>query len=43
MRAGVLRYVYCLPVVLFGWVLFRADTLTAALGHWSAMLGRSSR
>jgi alginate O-acetyltransferase complex protein AlgI len=33
-----LRYVYCLPVVLFGWVLFRADTLAGALGHWSAML-----
>jgi len=24
--------------VLFGWVLFRADTLAGALGHWSAML-----
>jgi alginate O-acetyltransferase complex protein AlgI len=38
MRAGFLRYVYCLPVVLFGWVLFRADTMAAALAHWSAML-----
>ena len=38
MRAGFLRYLYCLPVVLFGWVLFRADTLAEALGHWSAML-----
>ena len=38
MRAGFLRYVYCLPAVLFGWVLFRADTLAVALGHWSAML-----
>jgi alginate O-acetyltransferase complex protein AlgI len=37
MRPGFLRYVYCLPVVLFGWVLFRADTLADALGHWSAM------
>ena len=24
--------------MLLSWVLFRADTLTAALGHWSAML-----
>ena len=38
MRAGFLRYVYCLPVVLFGWVLFRANSLAAALAHWSAML-----
>ena len=35
---GFLRYACCLPVVLLGWVLFRADTLAEALGHWSAML-----
>ncbi|MBY0509762.1 MAG: hypothetical protein K2P94_06380, partial [Rhodospirillaceae bacterium] len=33
-----LRYVYCLPVVIFGWVVFRADTITHAAAMWSAML-----
>ena len=38
LRAGVLRYVYCLPVILFGWVLFRAETLGQAVEYWLAML-----
>lgn len=38
LTAGALRFVYCLPVVIFGWVLFRADNLGQALAHWSAML-----
>ncbi|MEZ5829665.1 MAG: MBOAT family O-acyltransferase [Dongiaceae bacterium] len=38
MRAGFLRYVYCLPVVLFGWVLFRADSIVSALSYWSTMV-----
>jgi alginate O-acetyltransferase complex protein AlgI len=33
-----LRYLYALPVVLLGWVVFRSDTLTHALGLWEAML-----
>ena len=41
MQAGILRYVYCLPVVLFGWVLFRADTLGQAIDVWSAMIDPS--
>lgn len=38
LRAPWLRYCYCLPVVLFGWVLFRADTLGGALAHWREMV-----
>ncbi len=38
LRSEFLRYLYCLPVVLLGWVLFRADTLGQALEHWSAMV-----
>ncbi|HNB26685.1 MAG TPA: MBOAT family O-acyltransferase [Alphaproteobacteria bacterium] len=38
LTAGALRYLYCLPVVLFGWVLFRADGLGRAVDLWSAML-----
>lgn len=38
LTAGALRYLYCLPVVLFGWVLFRADSLGRAVDLWSAML-----
>ncbi|MEI6574897.1 MAG: MBOAT family O-acyltransferase [Bacteroidota bacterium] len=30
-------HTYTLLVVLFAWVLFRADTLTYALGYWEAM------
>jgi alginate O-acetyltransferase complex protein AlgI len=33
-----LRYLYALPVVVFGWVVFRADSIGQALGLWSAML-----
>ena len=33
-----LRYLYALPVVLFGWIVFRAETLSQALSLWSAML-----
>jgi len=33
-----LTRVYTLLVVIFGWVLFRSDTLTQALGIWKAML-----
>jgi alginate O-acetyltransferase complex protein AlgI len=38
LTSPVLRYVYCLPVVIFGWVVFRADTITHAAAMWSAML-----
>ena len=38
MHSAVLRYLYCLPVVLLGWVLFRADTLSQAIDLWSAMI-----
>jgi alginate O-acetyltransferase complex protein AlgI len=31
------RWLYCLPVVIFGWVLFRAGSLDQALQMWSAM------
>ena len=36
-----LQHVYALAVVLFGWVLFRADGLREAGAIFSAMLGRS--
>ena len=38
-RAGVFANLYCLIVVLFGWVLFRADSVSHALvfaGHMAA-------
>ena len=38
LQSGALRYFYCLPVVIFGWVLFRADTFSHATGQWAAML-----
>jgi alginate O-acetyltransferase complex protein AlgI len=38
LQSGALRYLYCLPVVIFGWVLFRAGTITQAFAHWAAML-----
>jgi alginate O-acetyltransferase complex protein AlgI len=38
LSAAAWRYVYCLPVVIFGWVLFRADSLGQAMAHWAAML-----
>jgi alginate O-acetyltransferase complex protein AlgI len=34
----LLRWCYCLPVVVLGWVLFRAANLGDALAMWSAML-----
>jgi alginate O-acetyltransferase complex protein AlgI len=33
-----LRYLYALPAVVLGWVVFRADSLSQALWLWSAML-----
>lgn len=33
-----LRYAYCLPTVIFGWVMFRADSAALAVDLWSAML-----
>jgi alginate O-acetyltransferase complex protein AlgI len=38
LRNPALRYLYALPVVLFGWIVFRAETLSQALSLWSAML-----
>ncbi|HEV8390054.1 MAG TPA: MBOAT family protein [Dongiaceae bacterium] len=38
LQSGALRYLYCLPVILFGWVLFRADTISQAVAQWGAML-----
>ena len=34
--------IYTLVFVMFGWVLFRAESLEAALGYWGAMLGIES-
>jgi alginate O-acetyltransferase complex protein AlgI len=36
---GPVRHGYVLIVVTFGWVLFRAETLTAAWRYWKAMVG----
>lgn len=36
------RHLYLLLVVTFGWVLFRADSLTHALAYMKAMLGFTS-
>ena len=33
------RHLYALAVIVFGWVLFRSDSLTQALGHLKAMAG----
>jgi alginate O-acetyltransferase complex protein AlgI len=38
MRHLAFRWLYCLPVVVFGWVLFRAPSLTHALEIWGRML-----
>jgi len=38
-RSRVLRHVYLLLVVIFGWVLFRADGLGHAAAYMTAMLG----
>src|SRR6185436_16108078 len=35
-----LRHLYLLLVVLVGWVLFRAESLSSALGFLAAMSGR---
>lgn len=37
-RKVVLAHLYTLAVVIFGWVLFRADNVSYALGYWKAML-----
>ncbi len=37
-----LRHLYTLLVVMVGWVLFRADTLTHAVGYLTAMVGLAS-
>ncbi len=36
---GFFRRLYALLAVLFGWVLFRAETLTSAFAYWRVMLG----
>lgn len=38
-RVRGIGHVYALLAILGGWVLFRADTLSAALGYYGAMLG----
>jgi alginate O-acetyltransferase complex protein AlgI len=38
-RTAVLRHAYLLAVVMVGWVFFRADTLSSALGFLGAMAG----
>jgi len=37
MRHAALRFGYCLPVVMFGWVLFRAPDLPSAMGVWAQL------
>ena len=41
-RPRFLTHVYALAIVIVGWVLFRADTLTHALGYLQAMIGLRS-
>lgn len=36
-RRVVLAHIYTLAVIIFGWVLFRADNVTYALGYWKVM------
>jgi hypothetical protein len=38
LRQPVLRYAYALPVILFGWVMFRSLTVSQALDLWLAMI-----
>jgi len=38
MTHSSLRYLYCLPVIIFGWTIFRAHELEQALDMWGAML-----
>ena len=35
----IIRHIYCLIVVMFGWVFFRSDTLTQSISYIKAMLG----
>ncbi len=41
-RLGPLGHVYTLLVVMVGWVFFRAENLSAAMAHLSAMAGLGS-
>lgn len=34
-----LAHIYALLIIVFGWVMFRADTVIYALNYWIAMLG----
>lgn len=38
-KLGVLSHVYAMVVVIFGWVLFRSDNISGAIGYMAAMLG----
>ena len=38
MGSAAWRYCYALPVVIFGWVLFRSGTIDQAAAMWRAML-----
>ncbi|MFK7957302.1 MAG: MBOAT family protein [Lysobacterales bacterium] len=38
-RSLAMRYVYLLPAVIVGWVLFRSDSITDAWYHVNAMVG----
>jgi alginate O-acetyltransferase complex protein AlgI len=38
MNHAAWRFVYCLPVVIFGWVVFRAENIGDAATMWAAML-----
>ncbi len=38
LRHSALRWFYCLPLVIFAWVVFRASTLNQAFGMWGIML-----
>lgn len=39
---SVSQHIYALLVIVFGWVLFRADSFTQARGFWYAMSGCAS-
>ena len=41
-RIGPLAHVYTLLAVMGGWVLFRCETLTHAVGYYAALLGHAS-
>jgi len=41
-RLGPLAHVYALAVVMGGWVLFRCDTFTHAIGYYAALLGHAA-